>query len=198
VVTAGCAAGSIGWSARPERPLPPDAARVALDVAGAVARSRAQTFAPSSQGAGVLPPFLDVRYQVVAREERRWLYMHPPSAVGVRLRVPRHAYFQAGLALDPDAWSTPTGDGVRFILQAERANGSVVLLDRHLNPRAREEERRWNDVWVSLAPLAGEDVRLLLRTDPAQDATFDWAGWANPQVVIWDAARPQPGEEHTW
>lgn len=198
LAAAGCTVAGIGWSGRPERRLPPAAARVAVDVAGLVARSQAQTFAPEGQGAGILPPYLDVRYLEVGREERRWLYMHPPSAVAVRLRVPEHAYFQAGLALDPQTWATPTGDGVRFIVQAEAPHGPVVLLDRHLNPRARQEERRWNDVWVSLAPLAGQDVRLILRTDPADDATFDWAGWANPQVVIWDAARPEPGEEHRW
>jgi hypothetical protein len=186
------------WTGRPGRPLPPAANRIVLDIAGAVAHGQAQTFAPNGQGAGILPPFLDVRYQVVAREERRWLYLHPPSAVAVHLHVPLHAYFQAGLALDPETWYTPTGDGVRFILQAEGPHGATVLLDQHVNPRARGEDRRWVDTWVDLSPLAGQDARLILRTDPAADDTFDWAGWANPQVVLWDAARPEPGAEHKW
>jgi hypothetical protein len=49
---------------------------------------------------------------------------------------------------------------------------------------------------VSLEAFAGQDVRLVLRTDAAQDTSYDWAGWANPQVVIWHAARPHPGIPH--
>jgi hypothetical protein len=197
-IAAGCTVAGTDWSVRPGRPLPSTATRVVLDVAGAVKHAQAQTFSPNNQGAGILPPYLDVGFRTVAGDERRWLYMHPTSAVAVHLHVPPHAYFQAGLALDPETWFTPTGDGVRFIVQAEGPQGSVVLLNQHVNPRARGEDRRWIDTWVSLAPLAGQDARLILRTDPADDATFDWAGWANPQVVIWDGARPNPGAEHKW
>ena len=138
-------------------------------------------------------------------EQRRWLYMHPPAAAAVRLRVPPRAYFQAGLALDPNAWGpgpdggTPAvGDGVRFVLEAEGPAGRQVLLERHLNPRARGEERGWVDVWVDLDHLAGQEVRLVLRTEAGADPHFDWAGWANPQVVRWTGARAQPGARHQW
>jgi hypothetical protein len=134
----------------------------------------------------------------INQETRRWLYMHPPSAVSVRLRVPHDAYFQAGLALDPQTWNSDTGDGVRFFLEAETADRRLTLLDRHVNPRARGEERAWNDVWVDLAALAGQETRLTLRTEPGADASYDWAGWSNPQVVVYRAARPQPGAEHKW
>ncbi|MGH2369891.1 MAG: hypothetical protein ACRDI2_17055, partial [Chloroflexota bacterium] len=142
--------------------------------------------------------YLDVRYQHVAGESRRWLYMHPPAEAAVRLRVPPQAYLQAGLALEPRTWTTDVGDGVRFLVEAEGASGRQVLLDRHVNPRARGEDRAWLDVWVDLGHLAGQEVRLILRTEGAQDPTYDWAGWANPQVVTWTAARPQPGARHQW
>jgi hypothetical protein len=170
-----------------------------LNIAAAVAQSQAATRTPGGAGKGVLPPFLDVRWMAIKGEERRWLYMHPPSEASVEVRVPRHAYFQAGLALDPETWATDVGDGVRFILEAEDGAGTrTTLMDRQVNPRARTEERDWVDVWVSLAPLADRRVRLILRTDPAQDLSFDWAGWAEPKIVTWDLARPDPRTPHRW
>ena len=190
--------GAQALATRPLRSVPPSARRVALDVAGAVSANQAVTAAPNGDGHGALPPYLDVRTQVINGQARRWLYLHPPAMVTVPLHVPAHAYFQARLALDPETWATPTGDGVRFILEAEVAGGRVPLLDRLVNPRAQAEDRSWIDVWASLKALEGQDVRLVLRTDPRADTTYDWAGWADPQVVIWDASRPLPAEPHQW
>ncbi len=39
------------------------------------------------------------------------------------------------------------------------------------------------DVVVDLGPWAGQTIRLSLRTDPRQDPSFDWSGWAEPAVV---------------
>ena len=198
LAAAACSVAGQTWTSRPGARLTAEASRIVLDVAGAVTAGRAQTSSPAGSGNSVFPSFLEVRRQTIAGEGRRWLYMHPPSSLSVVLRVPADAYFQAGLALDPDTWTTPTGDGVRFIVEAQTSTGTTTLLDRHVNPRARGEDRAWVDTWVSLDPVAGQDVRLILRTDAAADPTFDWAGWANPQVVIWRAARPQPGAEHEW
>src|SRR5207249_7577652 len=102
----------------------------------------------------------------------QFLYLHPPSRASFVVDVPAGAVFQAGLALDPRTWDTETGDGVRFVVEAQEDRLSVsgapprVLLDRHVNPRARTEERGWNDVTVDLAEYAGRRVRLTLRTDP--------------------------------
>ncbi len=90
------------------------------------------------------------------------------------------------------------GDGARFVLEAQGPAGRRTLLDRHVNPRARQEDRAWADVWVDLGALAGQEVRLVLRTEAVADPSFDWAGWANPQVVRWTGARPHPGERHQW
>jgi hypothetical protein len=169
-----------------------------LDVAGAVARAEAEARTPAAIGKGPFPPFVEVRSLTIGREVRRWLYMHPASEVAVRLRVPRNAYLQTGLALDPQTWTSEVGDGVRFVVEAEGDFGRKTLFDRHVHPRARAEDRGWIDVWIELEPVTGHDVRLVLRTDSVQDPSFDWAGWANPQIVIWDAARPDPGTRHQW
>jgi hypothetical protein len=180
--------------------VPADSVRVAADIAGAVSLGRAETAAPDRTGTGALDPYLAVRSLVNAGEERRWLYMHPPASAAIRLRVPARAYFQAGLALDPKVWA-PTvsyGDGARFIVEAEGPGGRQLLFERHVNPRARVEDREWIDVWVDLDHLAGQDVRIVLRTDAVDDPNFNWAGWANPQIVVWSGAREQPGSRHQW
>jgi hypothetical protein len=90
------------------------------------------------------------------------------------------------------------GDGVRFRAEVSGPSGTRTILDRRVNPRARREDRRWIDVWADLGSTAGETVRLTLRTDPAEDLSYDWCGWANPQVVTWDSPRPDPGTSHVW
>ncbi|CAA9242793.1 MAG: hypothetical protein AVDCRST_MAG77-1768 [uncultured Chloroflexi bacterium] len=198
LLAAGCSVATGAWTSRPMSSPPPDSARIALDVIGMVQRGQANSRSPGGSGSSLSPPFLEARFQAIDRETRRWLYMHPPSAVSVRLRVPSNAYFQAGLALDPQTWHADVGDGVRFLLDAETPSGTRQLMDRHVNPRARGEERGWNDVWIDLGAFAGQDLSLTLRTEHAADTSYDWAGWSNPQVVIYRSARPHPGEKHNW
>src|SRR5262249_38652659 len=59
-----------------------------------------------------------------------------------------------------------------------------------VQPRGRGEQRRWLDVAVDLSPWAGRRVRLTLRTDPRQDTSYDWSGWAEPAVVRVDPLTP--------
>ena len=58
-----------------------------------------------------------------------------------------------------------------------------MLLDATVHPRGRGEQRRWLDVAADLRPWVGQRVRLSLRTDPRDDPSFDWSGWAEPVVV---------------
>jgi hypothetical protein len=214
LLAAACSLAGSAWDARPRLgPVGPAGAvagrdsRVVLDVAGAVAAGRAETTAPGLSGQGALDPYLDVRFKGLpgpsgapGTETRRWLYMHPPATASVRLRVPPDAYFQAGLGLDPAVWAggADAGDGVRFVLEADGPGGRRVLMSRDLNPRGDPAARPWVDVWVDLSPLTGQDVRLTLRTEGRQDPNYDWAGWANPQVVRWTGARPDPGTPPAW
>ncbi|HEX2036397.1 MAG TPA: hypothetical protein VHS99_19615, partial [Chloroflexota bacterium] len=199
---AGCAVAAGELDARPQQTPPASAARVILDVATAVTRGQAATRAPAGAGRGLLPPYLEVSYLRLGADERRWLFMHPPSEASVTLRVPPGAMLQAGLGLDPRTWTAEAGDGVRFIVEAEAAQGAsgsrIRLFDRDVSPREQEDARRWLDVWVDLGTLAGREVRLVLRTEERFDTLYDWAGWANPQVIVWDAARPPPTTPHPW
>jgi hypothetical protein len=120
--------------------------------------------------------------------------MHPPAQATVRLRVPsRQTVFQSGIALRPDAWTTPFGDGVRFIVEARAGNGPrEPLYSQRLNPRAFSDEHRWVEVRVELGRYAGQEIELTLRTDPVEDVRYDWAGWGNPMVIVDPGIRRPP------
>jgi hypothetical protein len=197
VAVTGCAVASVQLRLRSTTLGPAGTHRIVLDVANSV-RAGAASATPTGPGRGLAPPFLDLRYLGIGGEQRRWLYMHPPSSATVTLRVPPHAYFQAGLGLDPQTWDTPVGDGVRFVVEARAGASPMTLLDRRVNPRARGEDRQWLDEWISLEAFAGQTIELTLRTDAVEEPSYDWAGWANPQVVIWDGIRPNPGIPHKY
>ncbi|MDQ3700792.1 MAG: YfhO family protein, partial [Chloroflexota bacterium] len=175
----------------PAVPRPADG-RLAADLLE-LARSGAATAAsPSGSGLG---PFVQLQDLTIGAHERRWLYMHPPASLSASLLLPQRAAFQAGLALHPQTWHAEGADGVRFILDVTPAGGETVrVLDEHVNPRARDEQRAWLDRWIDLSAFGGRRVTLTLRTEGVQTPDFDWAGWADPVVIVQgDARRPGNG-----
>ena len=180
---------------RPPPAHPPAASRLlVLDVIEEVRAGRARF---ASSGGPTLGTHLDLRRLALQGQDRRWLYAHPESEVTVTLTVPPHAWLETALALHPDSWETPVGDGVRYSVAVRRSGDGEprVIWERHLNPRAHAWEREWNEVRVDLRPFAGQTVELTLRTDFADESSYDWAGWGTPIVVIdrsarWYAAAP--------
>ena len=170
--------------------------RLAVDLLDLALTGRAQLSSPAGAQLG---PFLDARRVTIAGRERAWLYMHSPSSAAFDLALPQRAAFQAGLGVEPGAWDSPTGDGVRFVAEVTPLDGAspgrtVRVLDDPLNPRAFAGERVWHDRWVDLSAFGGQRVRLTLRTEAGSTTDFDWAGWADPAIVIQgDARRPGGG-----
>jgi hypothetical protein len=121
--------------------------------------------------------------------------MHPPASLSASISLPHRAAFQTGLALDPRTWHMDGADGVRYIVEVTTAGGEAQrVLDEHVNPRARGEHRAWLDRWVDLSAFGGQRVTLTLRTEAARTPDFDWAGWADPVVIVQrDARRPGGG-----
>jgi hypothetical protein len=174
----------------------PATERVVLDVVEAVRRGDVSLQSPS--GARLGPDafldagWLDVRpppgRPVQVGTGRRWLYLHPPSRASVRVRVPSGgAILQSGIAIRPDAWDVPEGDGVHFVVEVAPTDGNggtrTVLFQR-VNPRAHLDERRWIEVRADLSEWAGRETDLVLRTEPVDNVAYDWAGWGNPLVVV--------------
>ncbi|HEX2515939.1 MAG TPA: hypothetical protein VH257_14625, partial [Chloroflexota bacterium] len=192
-----------GWGLNPRTGL-------LVNLAEAVRGDRAAVNSPSGSERGP-GRFVDVRQQVVVDEDdplrgasgttrRQWLYLHPPSEVALDVALPagRQTWLQGALALDPEVWNAPSGDGVRYLVAVAALDSRgqpgppSTVFERALNPRARTEERQWVPVEVDLSAWAGQTVRLTLRTEPREDLTHDWAGWGNPVLVVREQARAQP------
>jgi hypothetical protein len=125
-------------------------------------------------------------------DTRPVLYEHPAAdgrtEIVYTVDVPAGGALSAAIALDPAVWSPDKGDGVTFAIYAAEAGGaakSELLLKRYINPKQNPSDRRWRNFLVDLSPWAGRTVHLGLMVDagPAGDWGFDWAGWAEPQIV---------------
>jgi tetratricopeptide (TPR) repeat protein len=88
------------------------------------------------------------------------------------------------MGMAPESQNWP-GDGVTFEVLV---NDQPVFAEHLTKDMA---QLGWQERTVDLSPWAGQTVNLMLRTTPGPkgDATGDWAGWGEPQVV--DAQLPQ-------
>ena len=131
-------------------------------------------------------PLVSVSTFTIEGDTRRVLYMHPTSAVIYTLRLPIRAHLQTSLALDPQTWQPGKGDGVEYMVYLKAADGrSHKLFDRYIDPKNILDDRKWHDLSIDLSAYGGQQVALTLTTlpGPRGDTTYDWAGWANPQIV---------------
>ncbi|HVG98967.1 MAG TPA: hypothetical protein VNK05_18810, partial [Chloroflexota bacterium] len=181
-----------------------------VNLAEAARAGQARIASPSGATLG-RDRFADVRFLTLTDPDagrgaagtsrREWLYLHPPSEVSVDVALPagRTVWFQSVVALDPETWSAPEGDGVRFRLTVTPLGdgdpGPRTVLDHALNPRAEASERRWVPVEADLSPWGGRTVRLTLSTVPGEDTAYDWAGWGDPVVSVRESARDRPPTE---
>lgn len=124
-------------------------------------------------------------------DSRPVLYHHPKQAgrneIIYRLTVPEHGALRFGIALAPEVWSPAKGDGVSFEVYVTNpeTDKEEFIFSRYINPKHNPPDRRWRNFLVDLSPWAGETIRLSLITKagPVNDSAFDWAGWADPQLV---------------
>lgn len=119
----------------------------------------------------------------IAGDTRPVLYMHPPASAWSRVWLPENARLEFALALDPQVWDK-SGDGVEFQVAVRHREGLEVLFRRHVDPRGNPSDRSWIDGSVDLGRLAHREVEIILSTGHAGSPDFDWAGWANPRIVI--------------
>jgi len=123
---------------------------------------------------------------------RNVLYEHPSqtgrSEIVYLVDVPEGGALRFAAAMSPEVWSPNKGDGVRFqvsVAEPGAPGDGQSIFARYLNPKENISDRRWRNFFVDLSPWAGKPAQLTLITDAgsAGDWAFDWAGWAEPQVV---------------
>lgn len=129
-------------------------------------------------------------------DKRTVLYEHPPesgkSEIVYTISVPDSGALRFAIAMSPEIWSPEKGDGASFQLYVREpgaSQGQFVFV-RYINPKHNPSDRRWRNFLVDLSPWAGHTVNLSLITEagPAGDWSFDWAGWAELELV-----RVEPG-----
>jgi len=120
------------------------------------------------------------------------LYEHPPESGKVeiiyRVTVPEAGALRFAIALSPEVWSPEKGDGASFqvyVAEPDTSQEGQFVFVRYINPKHNPSDRRWRNFLVDLSPWAGRTVNLSFITaaGPAGDWAFDWAGWAELQIV---------------
>jgi hypothetical protein len=134
---------------------------------------------------------------IAGRDDTRTvLYEHPPESgrveVVYRVAVPEAGALRFAIALSPEVWSPERGDGASFqvhVAAPDAAQEGRFVLVRYINPKHNPSDRRWRNYLVDLSPWAGRTVNLSLITEsgPAGDWAYDWAGWADLEVVSVEA-----------
>ena len=114
------------------------------------------------------------------------LFQHPPSKVTFSLKIPEKAHLRFSIALSPEVWQPGKGDGVEFQVHLQQeSNARYKLLDKYIDPKNIETDRKRHTYDIDLASWANQTVTLIFTTEPGpnQDARYDWAGWVDLRVV---------------
>lgn len=139
------------------------------------------------------PSYLRVGEYAVADEARQALFLHPAGNVEFPpVRLSSRAELCFWIGIDSSVWDK-AGDGVEFSVFVSRANDArTKIYSRYLDPKHNPDDRRWVEGRVSLRTFRDQDVRIILATDPgpANDVNFDWALWAEPQIMLHDDMAP--------
>ncbi len=153
----------------------------------------------------VKPEFGEAKTQVWSLQDslnslvdKRTVLLEHPTETGkaeiiYRVDVPAEGALSFAIGLSPEVWAQDYGDGVNFqifINQTDTNDSGQFIFNRYINPKVNPNDRRWLNFIVDLTPWARQTVDLSFITEngPANDWNFDWAGWADPKIIVIDPA----------
>jgi hypothetical protein len=125
------------------------------------------------------------------KDDRQVIFAHPssdaPYTIRYQVLVPPEGALGFAIALSPEVWNPEKGDGVTFGIFGKQIGQDqpVLLFSRYINPKINPSDRRWRNYIVDLSQWAGSKVELSFVTDsgPAKNWAYDWAGWADLQLI---------------
>jgi len=134
------------------------------------------------------PNYISVRASgSVGKEERRVLFMHPPSSAEFPpVQVSEGSVLVFAIGIQDEALDKG-GDGVEFTVLIRGAdNKETKVFSRYIDAKHNEQDRRWIGVRIPLRAFAGQTIRVILSTSPgpANDINADWAFWGEPMIVL--------------
>lgn len=113
------------------------------------------------------------------------LFLHPSSRIIFPLRIDEPGLFETAVALIPEAWEKGS-DGVTFYVAVRRESDPIPTyhVTYYLNPLFWEDYPKWRIVRVDLTPYKGENIELILGTEPGpnHNPLYDWAVWKEPRI----------------
>jgi hypothetical protein len=126
----------------------------------------------------------------LAGEAHRAIAVAPvlSSRVTWRLTVPRGSWLWVSIGMQVEAWNNE-GDGVKFMSFINDGGTLTPLFEQYLQPWAREGDRKWFPIRVSLAKFEGRDVELVFATGTGpdgkgEDRRHDLPLWGIPEIVV--------------
>lgn len=112
------------------------------------------------------------------------LFMHPTSAITLRLTPPVGARVIADCGMLPNVWTKNRG-GVTFDLEVSVPSlGWHRRRSRHMNPGERVADRRWRQIVVPLPSGTVSEVVVTLSTALPDGTRADhaWSVWGEPRL----------------
>ena len=120
-------------------------------------------------------------------EVRSGVFLAPAgSIVFPPVRVSLESVLTFKIGIIDDAWDKG-GDGVEFTVSVQRMNDATTkIFSRYIDPKHNPDDRRWFDEKVPLRQFGDEEVSIMLATTPgpANDYSYDWAVFGEPQIVL--------------
>ena len=123
---------------------------------------------------------------IIDKQPKGVIFAHPPIDMTFAVALPEVSWLSFGVALAPDVWRTGKGDHVQFDIFVDDGQKKENVFSRYIDPKNIEDQRRWNDYQIDLTRWAGKSVKITLVTSCGvhSNCNFDWAGWAEPRIVV--------------
>jgi hypothetical protein len=123
----------------------------------------------------------------INNDKREVLFEHPNSEVIFKdVPMNEEAELEFGIGINPPAWDK-SGDGVLFeITIIDEKSQKNVIFSRYIDPKNKEEHRKWFDNNIDLKAFTGQKVTFIFRTTGGSkgNRAYDWAGWGDPRILL--------------
>jgi hypothetical protein len=135
-------------------------------------------------------PF-EVKDVTIAGQSRKAIYAPPHSRITYTIQVPRRATLTVWFGLREDAMAKGS-DGAQFRIGVSDGRTYEEYLREFVDPKTNERDRRWFDATIDLSAYEGQQVSLILNTDPEppparprvpRTSAADYAVWAEPKIT---------------
>lgn len=128
------------------------------------------------------PHHIEIQRMVINRDSRTVLFQHPDSnLLFPEIHIGKKARITTALGVRDNVWDR-CKCSIRFFLEAETNEGRKVLFQEVLAPGKKESDQCWREVEIDLSDLAGQKVRIRMRTMADGDPAYAWSAWSDPRL----------------